>query len=153
MIPNFCINRPVATTLLAIGLVLAGLAGFRLLPVAALPKVDFPTINVSSSLSGASPQTMATSVTTPLVKQFETIPGVSEISATNTLGNSSIVLQFDLNRDIDAAAADVQAAISRAAAIAKQHDDNAKLSQDQPGRCAGAPAGRQQQGNANQQGG
>ncbi|MGK9041519.1 efflux RND transporter permease subunit [Rhizobium sp. SA279] len=114
MIPNFCINRPVATTLLAIGLVLAGLAGFRLLPVAALPKVDFPTINVSSSLSGASPQTMATSVTTPLVKQFETIPGVSEISATNTLGNSSIVLQFDLNRDIDAAAADVQAAISRA---------------------------------------
>ncbi|WP_323688417.1 efflux RND transporter permease subunit [Rhizobium sp. AN83] len=114
MIPNFCINRPVATTLLAIGLVLAGLAGFRLLPVAALPKVDFPTISVSSSLSGASPQTMATSVTTPLVKQFETIPGVSEISATNTLGNSSIVLQFDLNRDIDAAAADVQAAISRA---------------------------------------
>lgn len=114
MIPNFCINRPVATTLLAIGLVLAGLAGFRLLAVAALPKVDFPTISVSSSLSGASPQTMATSVTTPLVKQFETIPGVSEISATNTLGNSSIVLQFDLNRDIDAAAADVQAAISRA---------------------------------------
>ncbi|MBN9029661.1 MAG: efflux RND transporter permease subunit [Rhizobiales bacterium] len=114
MIPSFCINRPVATTLLAIGLMLAGLAGFRLLPVAALPKVDFPTINVTASLSGASPQSMATSVTTPLVKQFETIPGISEISATNTLGNTSIVLQFDLNRDIDAAAADVQAAISRA---------------------------------------
>ncbi len=114
MIPSFCINRPVATTLLAIGLMLAGLAGFRLLPVAALPKVDFPTISVSASLLGASPQSMATSVTTPLVKQFETIPGISEISATNTLGNTSIVLQFDLNRDIDAAAADVQAAISRA---------------------------------------
>ncbi|NTJ41036.1 efflux RND transporter permease subunit [Agrobacterium larrymoorei] len=114
MIARFCINRPVATILLALGIVLAGLAGYRLLPVAALPKVDFPTINVSASLSGASPETMATSVTTPLVKQFETIPGISEISATNTLGNTSIVIQFDLNRDIDAAAADVQAAISRA---------------------------------------
>jgi hydrophobic/amphiphilic exporter-1 (mainly G- bacteria), HAE1 family len=114
MIPAFCINRPVATILLAIGIILAGLAGYRLLPVAALPKVDFPTINVSSTLSGASPETMATSVSTPLIKQFETIPGISEISATNSLGNSSIVIQFDLNRDIDAAAADVQAAISRA---------------------------------------
>ncbi|WP_377295671.1 efflux RND transporter permease subunit [Rhizobium sp. SGZ-381] len=114
MIPAFCINRPVATILLAVGLVLAGLAGYRLLPVAALPKVDFPTINVSASLSGASPETMATSVATPLIKKFETIPGVSEISATNSLGNTSIVLQFDLNRDIDAAAADVQAAISQA---------------------------------------
>ncbi|MBB4954450.1 HAE1 family hydrophobic/amphiphilic exporter-1 [Agrobacterium vitis] len=114
MIPAFCINRPVATILLAIGIVLAGLAGYRLLPVAALPKVDFPTINVSSTLSGASPETMATSVSTPLIKQFETIPGISEISASNSLGNSSIVIQFDLNRDIDAAAADVQAAISRA---------------------------------------
>ncbi|MCM2291930.1 efflux RND transporter permease subunit [Allorhizobium sp. BGMRC 0089] len=114
MIPAFCINRPVATTLLAIGLILAGLAAYRLLPVAALPQVDFPTINVTSTLSGASPETMATSVSTPLIKQFETIPGIDEISATNSLGNSSIVLQFDLNRDIDAAAADVQAAISRA---------------------------------------
>lgn len=114
MIPAFCINRPVATTLLAIGLILAGLAGYRLLPVAALPKVDFPTINVSASLSGASPESMATSVATPLIKKFETIPGVSEISATNSLGNTSIVLQFNLNRNIDAAAADVQAAISQA---------------------------------------
>ncbi|MBX4931893.1 efflux RND transporter permease subunit [Rhizobium bangladeshense] len=114
MIPNFCIQRPVATTLLAIGVILAGLAGYRLLPVAALPQVDFPTINVSAQLSGASPQTMATSVATPLIKQFETIPGISEISASSSLGNTSIVLQFDLNRDIDAAAADVQAAISHA---------------------------------------
>ncbi|WP_117195454.1 efflux RND transporter permease subunit [Rhizobium terrae] len=114
MIPQFCIRRPVATTLLAIGAVLAGLAGYQLLPVAALPQVDFPTINVSAQLTGASPQTMATAVSTPLIKQFETIPGISEISATNSLGNSSIVLQFDLNRNIDAAAADVQAAISHA---------------------------------------
>ncbi|TWF56967.1 efflux RND transporter permease subunit [Neorhizobium alkalisoli] len=114
MIPAFCIRRPVATTLLAIGAILAGLAGYQLLPVAALPKVDFPTINVSAQLTGASPQTMATAVATPLIKKFETIPGISEISASNSLGNTSIVLQFDLNRDIDAAAADVQAAISQA---------------------------------------
>jgi HAE1 family hydrophobic/amphiphilic exporter-1 len=114
MIPNFCIQRPVATTLLALGVVLAGLAGYRLVPVAALPQVDFPTVNVSAQLTGASPQTMATSVATPLIKQFETIPGISEISSTNSLGNTSIVLQFDLNRSIDAAAADVQAAISNA---------------------------------------
>ncbi len=114
MIPNFCIQRPVATTLLAIGVILAGLMGYQLVPVAALPQVDFPTINVSAALSGASPQTMATSVSTPLIKQFQTIPGISEISATNSLGNTSIVLQFDLSRDIDAAAADVQAAISHA---------------------------------------
>ncbi|OQP87174.1 acriflavine resistance protein B [Rhizobium rhizosphaerae] len=112
MIPRFCIERPVATTLLAIGVLLAGLAGYNLLPVAALPKVDFPTISVSASLTGAAPQTMATSVATPLIKQFQTIPGVSEISATNSLGNTNIVLQFDLNRNIDAAAADVQAAMS-----------------------------------------
>jgi len=114
MIPSFCIRRPVATTLLALGVVMAGLAGYQLVPVAALPQVDFPTINVTAQLNGASPQTMATSVSTPLIKQFETIPGISEISSTNSLGNTSIVLQFDLSRDIDAAAADVQAAISHA---------------------------------------
>ncbi|OWK25257.1 hypothetical protein AJ87_12225 [Rhizobium yanglingense] len=95
-------------------MILAGLAGYRLVPVAALPQVDFPTINVSAALTGASPQTMATSVATPLIKQFQTIPGISEISATNSLGNTSIILQFDLDRNIDAAAADVQAAISHA---------------------------------------
>ena len=114
MIAEFCVRRPVATTLLAIGAVLAGLAGYSLLPVAALPEVDFPTISVSASLTGASPQTMATAVATPLIKEFETIPGISEISASNSLGTTSVVLQFDLNRDIDAAAADVQAAISHA---------------------------------------
>lgn len=114
MIPRFCIERPVATTLLALGVIMAGLAGYRLVPVAAVPQVDFPTINVSAQLTGASPQTMATSVSTPLIKQFETIPGISEISATSSLGNTSIVLQFDLSRNIDAAAGDVQAAISNA---------------------------------------
>lgn len=114
MIPKFCIERPVATTLLALGVVLAGLAGYQLVPVAAVPQVDFPTINVSAQLTGASPQTMATSVSTPLIKQFETIPGISEISSTSSLGNTSIVLQFDLSRSIDAAAGDVQAAISNA---------------------------------------
>lgn len=114
MIPKFCIERPVATTLLALGVIMAGLAGYRLVPVAAVPQVDFPTINVSAQLTGASPQTMATSVSTPLIKQFETIPGISEISATSSLGNTSIVLQFDLSRSIDAAAGDVQAAISNA---------------------------------------
>lgn len=114
MIPKFCIERPVATTLLALGVILAGLAGYRLVPVAAVPQVDFPTINVSAQLTGASPQTMATSVSTPLIKQFETIPGINEISSTSSLGNTSIVLQFDLSRSIDAAAGDVQAAISNA---------------------------------------
>ena len=114
MIPRFCIERPVATTLLALGVVLAGLAGYQLVPVAAVPQVDFPTINVSAQLTGASPQTMATSVSTPLIKQFETIPGINEISSTSSLGNTSIVLQFDLSRSIDAAAGDVQAAISNA---------------------------------------
>ncbi|MHC2362362.1 efflux RND transporter permease subunit [Rhizobium leguminosarum] len=121
MIPNFCIQRPVATTLLAIGVILAGLAGYQLVPVAALPQVDFPTINVSAQLSGASPQTMATSVSTPLIKQFETIPGITEISASSSLGSTSIVLQFDLSRNIDAAAADVQAAISH---VTRQLPDN-----------------------------
>ncbi len=113
MIPEFCIRRPVATILLAIGLVLAGIAGYRLLPVAALPQVDYPTISVSAQLAGASPDTMATAVATPLIKQFETIPGIDTITASSSLGNSQIVLQFDLGRDIDAAAADVQAAITR----------------------------------------
>jgi len=113
MIPEFCIRRPVATILLAIGLIMAGVAGYRLLPVAALPEVDYPTISVTAQLAGASPDTMATAVATPLIKQFETIPGIDTISASSSLGNSQIVLQFDLNRDIDAAAADVQAAITR----------------------------------------
>lgn len=107
------IRRPVATFLLIIGLILAGSAAYRNLPVAALPQADFPTINVSAQLAGASPDTMASSVATPLIKQFETIAGIDTISATSSLGNTQITIQFDLSRNIDAAAADVQAAIAR----------------------------------------
>jgi HAE1 family hydrophobic/amphiphilic exporter-1 len=107
------IRRPVATILLMAGIILAGLAAYRNLPVAALPQADFPTINVSAQLAGASPDTMASSVATPLIKQFETIAGIDTISATSSLGSTQITLQFDLSRDIDAAAADVQAAIAR----------------------------------------
>lgn len=107
------IRRPVATFLLMVGILLAGFAAYRNLPVAALPQADFPTINVSAQLAGASPDTMASSVATPLIKQFETIAGIDTISATSSLGSTQITLQFDLSRDIDAAAADVQAAIAR----------------------------------------
>ena len=108
------INRPVATTLLTIGVGLAGLIAFQLLPVAALPQVDFPTISVSASLPGASPETMATSVATPLERQMGRIAGVTEMTSTSTMGSTNIVLQFELNRNIDGAARDVQAAINAA---------------------------------------
>lgn len=107
------IRRPVATILLAIALVGAGLFAFHYLPVAALPNVDFPVVTVSASLPGASPDTMANSVATPLIKQFTTIPAVQSMTAKSVQGSTSIVIQFDLNRDIDQAAADVQAAIAR----------------------------------------
>ncbi len=108
------INRPVATTLLTIGVALAGVIAFHLLPIAALPQVDFPTISVSAGLPGASPQTMATSVATPLERQLGRIAGVSEMTSSSTMGSTNIVLQFDLNRNIDGAARDVQAAINAA---------------------------------------
>ena len=91
----------------------AALFAYRFLPVAALPSAEFPVVNVSASLPGASPETMATSVATPLIKQFATIAGIDSISTTNSLGSTSIAIQFVLDRDIDAAAADVQAAIAR----------------------------------------
>ena len=109
----FFIRRPVATILLAIAMVAAGAFAYSLLPVAALPEVDFPVISVSASLPGAAPDTMANSVATPLIKQFSTIDAISTMSATSTQGSTSIVIQFDLNRNIDQAAADVQAAIAR----------------------------------------
>ena len=110
------IQRPVATTLLTIGITLIGLVAFQLLPVAALPQVEFPTINVSANLPGASPETMATSVAAPLERQFTRIAGVTEMTSSSTLGATSITLQFELSRDIDGAARDVQAAISAARA-------------------------------------
>src|SRR6478609_1277757 len=108
------IARPVATTLLTIGVLLAGIMGFMRLPVAPLPKVDFPTISVSASLPGASPDTVATSVTTPLERRLGAIAGVTEITSASTVGNARITLQFDLSRSIDGAARDVQAAINAA---------------------------------------
>ena len=108
------IHRPVATTLLTVAVALAGGIAFRFLPVSPLPQVDFPTISVSGSLPGASPETMASAVATPLERQFGRIAGVTEMTSSSYLGASSITLQFDLNRNIDAAARDVQAAINAA---------------------------------------
>jgi len=108
------IARPVATTLLTIGLALAGAVAFFKLPVSPLPKVEFPTIQVSASLPGASPETVATSLTTPLERALGAIAGVTEITSTSTVGNARITLQFDLSRSINSAARDVQAAINAA---------------------------------------
>jgi len=108
------IRRPVATTLLVIAILLAGAVAFRLLPVAPLPQVDFPTISISAGLPGASPEIMASSVATPLERQFGRIAAVSEMTSSSALGSSSVTLQFNLDRNIDAAARDVQAAINAA---------------------------------------
>jgi len=108
------IHRPVGTTLLTIAITLAGVLGYFLLPVSPLPQVEFPTIQVSASLPGASPETMASAVATPLERQFSRIAGITEMTSSSTLGSTSVVLQFDLNRNIDAAARDVQAAINAA---------------------------------------
>src|SRR6202163_2642058 len=108
------IRKPVATTLLTIAITLAGVVAYRLLPVSPLPQVEFPTISVNAGLPGASPETMASSVATPLERQFGRIAAVTEMTSSSSLGSSSITLQFDLNRDIDAAARDVQAAINAA---------------------------------------
>ena len=111
------IERPVATTLLTIGIALAGWIAFFGLPVAALPQIDFPTISVQASLPGASPETMAATVATPLERSLGRIAGISEMTSSSSLGSSRITLQFDLNRDIDGAARDVQAAINGARAL------------------------------------
>src|SRR5215475_10745473 len=108
------IKRPVGTSLLAAALVMAGALAFSYLPVAPLPQVEFPVISVGAGLPGASPETMASAVATPLERQFGRIAGVTQMTSTSQLGSTSIVLQFDLNRNIDAAARDVQAAINAA---------------------------------------
>ena len=108
------IHRPVATTLLTIGVTLVGIVAFRFLPVAALPQVEFPTINVGANLPGASPETMATSVAAPLERQLTRIAGVTEMTSGSQLGSTTITLQFDLSRDINGAARDIQAAIAAA---------------------------------------
>src|SRR5437868_6026003 len=123
------IRRPVGTTLLAVGLFLVGLVAYAFLPVASLPTVDFPTIRVSASRPGADPATMAATVAAPLERRLGEIASVTEITSVSSLGATNITVQFDLNRNIDGAARDVQAAI------------NAALS-DPPGRsaCSMAPA-------------
>jgi multidrug efflux pump len=108
------IRRPVATVLLTVAVALAGAVAFSQLPVAPLPQVDFPTISVQAALPGASPETMASSVATPLERQFGRIAGVTEMTSTSNLGSTTVVLQFDLNRNIDGAARDVEAAINAA---------------------------------------
>jgi HAE1 family hydrophobic/amphiphilic exporter-1 len=113
-IPELFIKRPVMTTLVMLAILLFGIMGYRLLPVSDLPNVDFPTILVTADFPGANPETMASSVATPLEKQFSTIAGLDSMNSTSTLGNTQITLQFNLSRNIDAAAQDVQAAIARA---------------------------------------
>src|SRR6202049_213302 len=108
------IRRPVATTLLTIAIALAGAVAYGVLPVAPLPEVDFPTTSVGASLPGASADIMASSVATPLERQFGHIAGVTEMTSASTLGSTSITIQLDLNRDIDGAARDVESAINAA---------------------------------------
>src|SRR5262245_39999784 len=111
------IRRPIATSLLMAGILVFGLASYQLLPVAALPTVDFPTITVTAQLPGASPNTMASSVATPLEQKFAAIPGLAQMTSTSGLGTTSITLQFDLDRNIDGAAGDVQTAINAASGL------------------------------------
>ncbi len=113
-IAEFFIRRPVMTTLVMLAILFFGIMGYRLLPVSDLPNVDFPTILVTVNLPGASPETMASSVATPLERQFSTIAGLDSMTSTNALGKTLITLQFNLSRNIDAAAQDVQAMITKA---------------------------------------
>ena len=113
-ISELFIRRPIATTLSVLAILIFGLVAYSFLPVSDLPSVDFPTINVMANLPGANPDTMAAAVALPLEKQFATIPGLDSMSSVNTLGRSSITLQFKLTRSIDGAADDVNAAIAQA---------------------------------------
>src|SRR3989440_9909045 len=108
------IRRPVAPSLITFAILLSGVVAFRFLPVAPLPQVDFPTISVGVGLPGASPETMASAVATPLERQFGRIAGITQMTSSSGLGSTGITLQFDLNRDINAAARDVQASINAA---------------------------------------
>ena len=118
------IQRPVATSLLMAGVVLTGLLGYLLLPISALPPVDFPTIQVTAQYPGASPEVMASSVTTPLERQFGQISGLAQMTSQSSFGTSTIILQFNLDRDIDAAAQDVQAAINAASGVLPKNMPN-----------------------------
>jgi len=114
-ISELFIRRPITTTLVTAAILLFGIVAYRSLPVSDLPNIDYPTIQVTAVLPGASPETMASSVALPLERQFSTIAGIDSMNSTNGLGYSNITVQFELSRNIDAAAQDVQAAISKAA--------------------------------------
>src|SRR6185503_13838576 len=114
-ISETCIRRPVLTTLMTASLIVFGAFAYRLLPVAALPAVDFPTIQITATLPGASPETMAASVASPIERQLSTIAGISALTSTSALGTTTITVQYDLNRNIDGAALDVQTALTVAA--------------------------------------
>jgi HAE1 family hydrophobic/amphiphilic exporter-1 len=115
-IAELFIRRPIMTILVMVAFMVFGIMAYRSLPVSDLPNVDFPTISVSASLPGASPETMASAVATPLEKQFSTIAGIDQMTSTNTLGSTQITLQFELDRNLDAAAQDVQSMIAKALA-------------------------------------
>ena len=137
------IRRPVATSLLMVAIVLLGAVAFELLPVASLPEVSFPTIEVSAQLPGADPETMASSVATPLEKQFGDIPYLTQMTSTSSLGYTNITLQFALSDNINSAAQLVQTAINAAAGnLAEGHADAAHLSRGQPGGRADPGARR-----------
>src|SRR5882672_8319502 len=106
------IRRPIATSLIMLGIAVFGIVSYRVLAVSDLPNVDFPTLNVSAGLSGADPATMASAVATPLERQFTTIAGLDEMTSASSAGSANVTLQFDLGRDIDSAAVDVQTAIA-----------------------------------------
>src|SRR3954467_8608469 len=111
-ISELCIRRPVFTSLITMTIIVVGIFAYRLLPVAALPAVDFPTINITATLSGASPETMAASVAAVIERELSTISGIRSITSTSTRDRTRTTIQFDLDRDIDGAALDVQAALS-----------------------------------------
>ena len=141
-ISELFIKRPVTTTLVMLGILVFGTMAYRSLPVSDLPAVDFPTIQVNASLPGASPETMASTVALPLEKQFAAIAGLSNINSVSQQGNTNITLQFDLSRNIDAAAQDVQAMIGRTArALPPQMPAPPSYQKVEPGRSVGHPAG------------
>ena len=137
-IPERFIQRPIATTLVMMAILLFGIASYRVLPVSDLPNVDYPTINVYANLPGANPDTMAAAVALPLEKQFSNIAGLDSMVSSNRVGATSIVLQFNLGRNLDGAAQDVQAAISQAAtSVAAVHAGPACVLSAKPGRLPG----------------
>ena len=126
------IKRPVATFLLSIAILIAGSIAYKLLPVSSLPEVEYPVISVGASLPGADPDTMASAVATPLERQFSRIAGVNQMTSSSGTGSTSVILQFDLNRDVNGAARDVQAAINAARAqLPANMPSNPDLPQDQ----------------------